>query len=800
MTAIGFERDAGSIRWREVLLHCLVLAALLVPTYPGVFLKGELLSSSDILFDSLPWKQYAPDDYEYPQNPLMFDPVCAFRPDYLLVQESMRAGEWPVWNNLEYTGVPLLANCQSTVFYPPRLLLILLDVDTAMTVFVLFKVWLCGLTAFVCVRLLGMAIGPARFFSVAWMLGSYNLIWGNWPLPDVSAWVPVVFLGCELLLRGAYRRGFFATAFGGAMILFAGHPETAFTFTMGIGFYFAARLVLDRRWGKALVLPILFMGLGWAVALLLYAPQLLPFIEYLMHSYTFNEREVEELDIPMPGGAIAATWVARFFGTLGDQTWWDDGKWNSNIMGKQYLGMVVWFGLSALLVRVPKAQQSREHTRQIIALLISALIGIQLAYWVPTLSWVHDLPLFSSILEIYHLCFALFALPVLGTFGLQRWFARQRTVRELACVLPLIVVASLIIAYLYHFNAALIASKGAYEGVDITGYVQAQILISAVTALVVVGVFAVSCFWYRPRVLWVIITLLFAVDQWVACRHLNPTMPRDEMYPEMALTDFMRDQGRPVRFGVSEAAILSGGVANYDVEEWLGYDGLMPERAIRYQVELGTDIWDHAEPASSIAFYLHDPNPDYEPLFPIEEMLERGDIALETEIDGLQVYKNLRAFPRASLVGGLRSIPDRDALFEAMIDPAYRPEHGVLTDADPAHALPALAETRPGTAEIVEYDRRRVVVTVDAQDDGVLVLTDAFYPGWTATVDGEPAEIFPAYYLFRGVLVGAGSHDVVFEYTPNTLRIGLLLSLAAMGAVNLVGIWAFTRRRVRPSV
>lgn len=799
MTGIGLDSSAVRVGWREVLLHCFVLAALLVPTYPGVFLQGELLSSSDMLYELPPWKLYAPDDYEYPQNPLMFDPVCAFRPDYLRVQESMQAGEWPLWNSLEYTGVPLMANCQSTVFYPPRLLLLVLDVDTAMTVFVLMKIWLCGITAFICVRLLGMASAASRFFSVAWMLGSYNLIWGNWPLPDVSAWVPVVFLGCELLLRARYRQGFFATAFGGALILYAGHPETAFTFVMGIGFYFAVRLVLGRRWGAELFLPIFYMGLGWAVALLVYAPQLFTFIEYLMNSFTFSERDVEELDIPMPAGAIAAAWVARFFGTLGDKTWWDPGKWNSNIMGKQYLGMVVWFGLAALLVRIPASMRSRERFHQVVALLIAALIGVQLAYWVPTLSWVHELPLFSSILEIYHLCFALFALPLLGTFGLQRWFARQRSVRELACALPVILVASVLIWVLFRFNNGLMGSKGALEGVDITGYVRQQILISAVSALVVLGVFALSCFWYRPRVLWPIITLLFAADQWVACRHLNPTMPREEMFPSMALTEFMHEQEKPVRFGVSEAAILSGGMANYGVEEWLGYDGLSPERAIRYQVELGTEVWDHVEPVSSIAFYLHDPNPEFDPLFPIEEMLARGDIRLKTTLDALEVYENVRAFPRASLVGGLRTIPDRDALFEAILDDDYRPESSVVTQLAPEHSLPEIAGERPGTARIVEHESTRVVIDVDAKEDGVLVLADAFYPGWRATVDGADSEIFPAYYLFRGVLVNAGEHEVVFEYFPASLKIGLMLSVAGMVAVNLVCVRLLVRRRARPA-
>ena len=799
MTGIGFERTAGPLKWREVFVHCFVLAVLLVPTFPGVFLSGDLLSSSDILYAHSPWDRYVPADYAYPQNPLMFDPVCAFRPDYLLVQESMRAGEWPLWNPLEFSGVPLLANCQSTVFYPPRLLLIVFDVDTAMTAFVLFKLWLCGVSAFVCVRILGMAVAPSRFFSVAWMLGSYNLIWGNWPLSDVSAWVPVLFLGCELLLRAEYRRGFFATALGGAMILFAGHPETAFTFVMGIGFYFLFRLILERRWGGALGWPIVYMGLGWAAALLVYAPQLFTFLEYLVNCYTYSERDVEEHVNPMPAGAIAATWVARFYGTLGDGTWWDKDKWNSNIMGKQYLGMVVWFGLAALLVRLPAGMRSREHRGQIIALLIAGSIGVQLAYWVPTLGWVHALPPFSSIREIYHLCFALFALPLIGTFGLQRWFARQRSIRELACVVPLIVIASSVIWGLYRFNFEIVTAKGLLVDVDIIGYLREQILIAGITAMVVVAVFAISCFWYRPRVLWPIITIVFAADQWVACRHLNPTMPRAEMYPPIALTDWMQDQGKPVRFGVAEGAILSGAVANYGVEEWLGYDGLMPERVIRYQRELGRDIWDHAEPVNSVAYYFHESNPAFKPLFPLEEMVDRGDVALETEIDGVEIYKNVRAFPRASLVGGLRSIPNRDALFEGMRDSNYRPERGVVTMEAPDHSLPEQAEKRPGSAEIVEYGSTRVVVHVDAERDGVLVLTDAFYPGWHATVDDAEAEIFPAYYAFRGVLVSAGQHEIVFEYFSAPLKIGLLISSATMVVLNIVCVVMHLRRRSQPS-
>jgi uncharacterized membrane protein YfhO len=68
--------------------------------------------------------------------------------------------------------------------------------------------------------------------------------------------------------------------------------------------------------------------------------------------------------------------------------------------------------------------------------------------------------------------------------------------------------------------------------------------------------------------------------------------------------------------------------------------------------------------------------------------------------------------------------------------------------------------------------------------DGYVVLADTIYPGWRATVDGDPAPIFAANGLFRAVFVRDGSHRVRFEYRPRSLRHGAALTLvtAALAA------------------
>ena len=63
------------------------------------------------------------------------------------------------------------------------------------------------------------------------------------------------------------------------------------------------------------------------------------------------------------------------------------------------------------------------------------------------------------------------------------------------------------------------------------------------------------------------------------------------------------------------------------------------------------------------------------------------------------------------------------------------------------------------------------------------MLTDVFYPGWTARVDGVDARIFPANAAFRAVLLAPGPHVVEFLYRPRSFMIGLVVSLISVSTL-----------------
>ena len=107
---------------------------------------------------------------------------------------------------------------------------------------------------------------------------------------------------------------------------------------------------------------------------------------------------------------------------------------------------------------------------------------------------------------------------------------------------------------------------------------------------------------------------------------------------------------------------------------------------------------------------------------------------------------------------------------------------------DPEHPLPADADAS-GTARIVGDEPERVVIETESAAPAYLVLADTFDPGWSATLDGRPAPIRPAFVAFRAVFVPAGRHQVVFRYRPAGFLGGLIASMIGLALAVVLLAW-----------
>ncbi len=100
----------------------------------------------------------------------------------------------------------------------------------------------------------------------------------------------------------------------------------------------------------------------------------------------------------------------------------------------------------------------------------------------------------------------------------------------------------------------------------------------------------------------------------------------------------------------------------------------------------------------------------------------------------------------------------------------------------------------PGQAEVIEYGLQRVLVKVRAERNSLLLLTDSYHRGWKAYVDGVPSKVWVADYLFRGVTIPAGEHEVLFVFDPASFKAGVAISIGAL--LCLIAFWAFSWLRL----
>ena len=168
----------------------------------------------------------------------------------------------------------------------------------------------------------------------------------------------------------------------------------------------------------------------------------------------------------------------------------------------------------------------------------------------------------------------------------------------------------------------------------------------------------------------------------------------------------------------------------------------------------------------------------------------------------IAVFENTAAFPRAFVVAGARTAPNLGASFEELVHRPFRPDREVILAADTQPDVVArLAGQSPhdpadplGAAQVVEYATDRVRVEASASQPALLVLSDSFYPGWRAFVDGQEQPVLRGDLLFRVVPLPAGQHEVEFRFDPSSIKLGLLLTGLTLLAGALVLVAAHLRR------
>jgi len=706
-------------------------------------------------------------------------------PLYHFTWRSLRSGTLPLWNPHLYSGAPLAADIQTGVFYPVNWAFFLMSSRfTYRTVeaMAIFHIWLAGAAMYLCLRYMRdqpMSRFPALAGALAFMFSDLFITHiGNLNMIAVGAWLPLIFL-CyrRALASGQLKFAPLAGLFLGLASL-AGHIQPLLYILLLLGLYLAYRLVLAGAQGRQWLPPLFAAAVTFMVGFGVSALLLLPSYEMSRLSVRAQLTYQQAAEYSLSTAQLTGMLVPALFGR-GPAGYW--GPWLRVEVG--YIGVLplLLAFLGALLAR------ERELTRFLVFVAILSLLlalgeGAILHGWlyqfVPGLNLVRAPARFIYIMD--------FALAVLAAYGLEVLLqpmgpevgiAFRRLLKFLSWGFLGLVVFALPLSY----AVALLSLDKGYETyrrlLDGVGGISFALLVLAASLALL---YACRERWVGPHSLgWlaigIIIIDLFSLGAYTELQFSDPTVN----YHHPLIVDFLRRDPNLFRIDTRtgaediwqpDAALLHG---LYDVGGV--YNPLLLADYDRY--------WGNMHSRSTLLYDML--NAKYligHKTVPLD--WDKYELVFDGDPE-LNVYRNRGALPGAFIVHRAVVVEDHQAAFDAIQGPGFDP--GSLVVLEEGQPLD-LASREGETTRILRYSANDLLIEISVKEEGYLVLSELYYPGWRAYVDGQAQQVLRANYAFRAVRVGPGSRWVRLVFSPTSWRIGLSISMFTWVSLLLGGV------------
>jgi hypothetical protein len=735
--------------------------------------------------------------------------------------QSLRSGQgFPQWNPFLFGGMPYVAAMHGDIFYPTFLLRLVMPTDAAMSWGFIIHVFLCGLFTYAFLRAWGLGFFPSLIGGLAYLMcgpiaayvspGHDGKLFVSTLLP-LSLWM--LTLGIR---RGrAWAWGVFALAIGLAVL--SPHPQLLQYLLLTSGFFalyvaFAAdetgvkldRAVAIRRLGIALGAVIIGALMG--------AVQYLPVREYVDWSPRAGGKDWEHVvSYSMPIEELLNLYLPQFSGIL-------DRYWGRNVihLHSEYLGAAVLLLAGAALIPGRDAGAQRSFRWFWIGALIVATLWTlggstpfyRLVYAiVPGTKYFRAPSTFMYVMA--------FSVAVLAAVGTERVLTKRVGMRYAAGW----IVAGILIAVLAASGAFYNLGMNIVGGLEQPGLAERSmgrlvegrndVMFGGLRSLVFVAAAAGIVITFlrgslsAARSGWALAGTL-ALDLWTVERNYwQFSPPARELYAADPVIDHLKehaatgrvlvlaqtDEGlanRDPYFGTDGRGTGTGlmihgirSVSGYHGNELGRYQSIVDARTEAGPIILSPAFWRHEN-----VRYLYTNAPLADSQF--KQLL--GPVR-NSAGSTVYLYELPGANPPAWVAASIVKAPD-DAIAAAVIDPRFDPARfaavsdtapveGIAPNAAPPLIAIGTRVTRPAS------DRIDIALDAPAPAGSALVVSENYFPGWSARVDDKDGSTVRANFNLIGVPLAAGARKVVLEFDSDAHDTGKLVTLLAFAAVLL---------------
>jgi type IV secretory pathway TrbD component len=754
---------------------------------------------------------------------LFLNSVLSFRdlgryyyPLRLYTVNALKSGILPLWNPHISCGVPHLALQQSVVFYPLSLIYYLFPFDLAFNIFLITHIFLAGLFVYMLGMEWGWRISSSLMAAVTFMFSGYMISMTNLATTLSSViWLPLAVLFFDRTLAApSIRRMTLAAASLGVMFL-GGEPSIFYS-TLWVLLFYAVFRRGGKGFGSTGTAFFIFFIIAVS-ALALSAVQLIPFAELMgfadRTSGAAGFEDATKWSLPLKDTLnFLIPFIART--DFSKESYWREQNWVILI----YVGVA-----SALLL--PLSFLIRDD-RRVRFLYLTGIVSLLVAYggFTPFYYLVYKLvPGFRFVrYPARFLYITTFAVSMLCGAGLQASLRLKdrdnRSFRKVSTmVLAAGYIAAILLLVLHLYKAGLTNWGLRHCSAHLDPKKDYAVLVTYLFGLENIKRF-LGFFVTAGMVLWLGIkhrlregVTAFAligivlIDLFTARSGFQVVLGAKTLREPTPNIAYLKKDKSIFRFLVSPKtrkadAFVEGNTyaeavrtardrlcANWPMVDLLqdayGYDSVYLASYTKLMLLV------NSVPSPGATRILDMLNVKYAAV--AEKMDIPGYRLANT--GAVYLYENLNALPRAYLADSFLVLKKDAEIADHLKSKDFDPRKEVILDKEPA---PPPAESgakarRPirkervwqGRAEIIGYSPNEVTVKVDIPSPQFLILSDSYYPGWKACIDGKRVEIYRANYILKAVYVGSGEHVVKFAFDPFSFKAGLAVSILALAVL-----------------
>ena len=677
------------------------------------------------------------------------------------IKAQFLSGSIPLWNPYYYSGHPFLANPQAFVFYPPTLLFVVLPLPWAFNLDTVLHIYLAALGMYCFVFNLTQSRTAGLAAAIIYSLNSYfvdNIVAGHLTMLHTAALLPWIFYLTEKAYKEKKPILFVTAGMVLGLQILGGEPQNTYYTSLFLTPYYFLRHFFSPRNSRFkrfhhcvlyfLIIPTVALGIG--------AIQILPSLEFL-HFCDRSQNTYEFATfMSFPPKNFFTFLVAK------PQTPRITTNW-------EYSG---YFGILAIILAGVGciAAKHRPH-KWCFGIILSIAITVMLGFHTPLYQFYYKWLIGIATFRIPARCIiiVILSVAVYAGFGVDRLCESRPLTKKYIIVL----IGS---AFLFFC----LFKGSSFFHIDVTSR---EVLLPI--ALFIITFLLLILIRFQKNLFFVSIMLVIVpfADLYLTNSPEIPTLSQNQLLQKRHYEDiFENDQGF-YRVNLPTGRMRGMRFKYFSVN---GYSPIALKNYYNFV---------HAMANVPELLRRHTLSPS----------LSRPEFAFSSKILGVkyamsgeELLTAAKVMPRATLVREAVVLPQPEDHIAYIKKAEFDPEQTVLLFSQPRDDRSPITPKDPTSrtddvVSITKYRPNRIELRTESENNSYLVLSELYYPGWRAYVDGKDVPILRADYILRAIPLTPGKHAVSFLYRPLSFIFGAVITLMSLAFLGFIYLSAFRR-------